>query len=252
MKVHPTTANFPGSPFVQSVSLAHSKLQHLDKTHMQLCPQQLGQLNQETSEKLLERWPETKFRLHANVQVLPKHHIFDASKNMQEDINISYIKSLKEINSHIKADIYSYHAGSRICSLEQMKANTNLLADLLEADVAVEGLYPEIDNKWLINSIDEYEWMAHNLFFALDLSHLQIVYQQSRKTIDKNWVLQMMEHPNCKEIHISGNDGKHDNHQKISGNEWWLDILAKAKTKAHIFTEENFKKKAKPYLQLLT
>lgn len=52
----------------------------------------------------------------------------------------------------------------------------------------------------------------------------------------------MMEHPNCKEIHISGNDGKRDNHQKISGNEWWLDILKKATTCAAIFSEENHKK----------
>ena len=179
MQIHPTTANFPGSPFVQAVSLVHSKLESLDKSHMQLCPQQLGQLTQETSEKLLERWPDTKFRLHANVQVLPGHHIFDASKNMQEDINISYVKELKKVHTSINSNIYSYHAGYRTVSLEQMKANAKKLADFLEADVAVEGLYPEQDNKWLINSIDEYEWMAHNLLFALDLSHLQIVYEQS-------------------------------------------------------------------------
>lgn len=242
MKVHPTTANFPGSPFVQSVSLAHTKLDNLDKAHMQLCPQQLGQLNQTTAQKLTELWPNTQFRLHANVQVLAEHHIFDASKCLKEDINISYMQSLKKINSYIKADIYSYHAGYRNCSLGQMKANAKELEDFLGITVAVEGLYAESSNKWLINSLDEYEWMAHNLCFALDLSHLQIVYQQSKKTVDRNWVLQMMEHPNCKEIHISGNDGKHDNHQRISGNEWWLDILKKTKTNAHVFTEENFKK----------
>lgn len=239
MNIHPTTANFPGTPFVHAVSLAHRHKFNFE--HMQLCPQQLGQLDDLTVERLQEKFPDTQFRLHANVTVLKERYIFDASSDFESTENQHYISNIQKINSKLKSSVYSYHAGYRTSSLQQMKTNCEKLTQVLDTLVAVEGLYPDKDNKWLVNNIDEYEWMAHHLPFALDLSHLQIVYHQTKKEVDLKWVTDMLTHPNCKEIHIAGNDGVHDNHKKMTGNEWWIGLLDNPDIKADIFTEENYK-----------
>lgn len=122
-----------------------------------------------------------------------------------------------------------------------MYSNAIRLQDILQSEVIIEGLYPEHRNMWLISSIDEYEWLANKTSFVLDLSHLQIVYAQENKEVDLNWVKSLMQSSNCKEIHISSNDGEHDSHQIISGNEWWIDLIKNTDTKANIFTEENLK-----------
>lgn len=240
MTPHPTTANFPGTPFAQAVTLAHKE--NFNLAHMQLCPQQLGQLSEATVEKLQERFPKTQFRLHANVGVLAQRFVFDASSCLKDEANKEYVKNLSDVHRKTKADIYSYHAGYRTVSLEQMKENSQKLSDILNCVVAVEALYPDDNNSWLINSLDEYEWMAHNVPYALDLSHLQIVYHQTGKEIDLQWVRDIMTHSNCKEIHIAGNDGVHDNHRKMSGKEWWIDLLDNPDIKAHVFTEENYRR----------
>lgn len=240
MTPHPTTANFPGTPFVQAVTLAHKE--SFNFSHMQLCPQQLGQLSEEMVERLQEKFPDTQFRLHANVGVLTQRFVFDASSCLQDSDNQKYVNNLLNVHKKTKADIYSYHAGYRTVSLEQMKINSQRLSETLGCVVAIEALYPDDKNSWLINSLDEYEWMAHNIPYALDLSHLQIVYHKTKKEIDFQWVKDIMTHPNCKEIHIAGNDGEHDNHRKMSGKEWWIDLLDNPDIKAHVFTEENYRR----------
>lgn len=241
MKYHPTTANFPGTPFLHAVSKASENTQW-DFSHMQLCPQQLGVLSEKIVEDLQNEFLHTQFRLHANVRLFQDNFLFDASSDLKNDDNKKYIELLKQIHQKTNAQVYSYHAGYRVCSKEQMKNHALFLQEKLQSPVAIEGLYPEKKNLWLINSLDDYEWLANNIYFALDLSHLQIVYTQMQKTVDESWVIDMMQHPNCLEIHVSGNDGKHDNHQAIEGNEWWLPLIKKADIKAHVFTEENCKK----------
>ena len=240
MTPYPTTANFPGTSFMQAVSLAYKE--DFNLAHMQLCPQQLGQLTETTVEKIQEKFPQTQFRLHANVGVLAQRFIFDASSCLEDEANKRYIKNLKNVHRKTKSDVYSYHAGYRTVSLEKMKENSLRLGDILNCVVVVEALYPDDKNSWLINSLDEYEWMVHNVCYALDLSHLQIIYHKTKKEIDLQWVHDIMIHSNCKEIHIAGNDGVHDNHRKMSGKEWWVELLDNPEIKAHVFTEENYRR----------
>ncbi len=241
--IHPTTANFPGTLLLTSVDLAfqNEKSQFLNKAKIQICPQQLGQLTEGVAAKLQNKYSDTKFHLHANVNLLSQRFVFDASCDWNNEDVQKYVKKLKLINNALGKNLYSYHAGRRVCSLEDMVDNAMRLQDYLDTEVVVEGLYPERKNTWLISSLDEYEWLSEKTNFVLDLSHLQIVFEQEKKEVDYSWVKAMMEHKNCKEIHISSNDGEHDSHKVLIGNEWWIDILKQSQTTASIFTEENFK-----------
>jgi hypothetical protein len=241
--IHPTTANFPGTLLLASVEHAFSqdKSKHLDKKKIQICPQQIGQLTEGVVSRLKNNYINTKFHLHANVNILSQRFLFDASCDMSNSDVEGYIKKLKTINNLLGKNLYSYHAGRRVCSLEKMLDNAKKLQDYLNVEVVLEGLYPERKNTWLVSSIDEYEWLSDKFNFVLDLSHLQIVFEQEKKEIDLSWVKQMMEHKNCKEIHISSNDGEHDSHKVLTGQEWWISVLKNSQTTASIFTEENFK-----------
>jgi len=241
--IHPTTANFPGTLLLASVDFAfqNKKSQLLNKDKIQICPQQIGQLTEGVATKLKNKYANTDFHLHANVNILSQRFVFDASCDWNNEDVQKYVKKLKLLNDAFGKNLYSYHAGRRVCSLQDMIDNAMRLQDYLDTEVVIEGLYPEKRNVWLISSLDEYEWLSSKTSFVLDLSHLQIVFEQEKKEIDYAWVKEMMEHKNCKEIHISSNDGEHDSHKVLMGNEWWIDILKQSDTKASIFTEENFK-----------
>jgi hypothetical protein len=241
--IYPTTANYPGALLLASVDSAfkNEKSIPLSKDKIQICPQQAGQLTEGVVSRLKDKYTSTNFHLHANVNILTQRFIFDASCDWYAEDVQTYVKKLKIINDLAGKNIYSYHAGRRICSMDKMIENAINLQDYLGVEVVLEGLYPEKRNTWLISSIDEYEWLASKFSFVLDLSHLQIVFEQEKKEIDTKWVMDMMEHSNCKEIHISSNDGEHDSHKVLTGNEWWIDLLKKTNSKAAIFTEENFK-----------
>lgn len=241
--IYPTTANYPGVLLLSSVEHAFTKekSQNLSKEKIQICPQQVGQLTEGVVSRLNNKYLNTSFHLHANVNILKQRFVFDASCDWDNEDVQTYIKQLKVINDLLGKNLYSYHAGRRICSLEQMIDNAMRLQDYLNTEVVVEGLYPERKNTWLISSLDEYEWLSEKHSFVLDLSHLQIVFEQEKKEIDLLWVKEMMNHKNCKEIHISSNDGEHDSHKVLTGEEWWIDVLKQSNTIASIFTEENFK-----------
>lgn len=242
-EVHPTTANYPGALLLASVDFAfkNEKSKFLNKSKMQICPQQMGQLTEGVVDRLKNKYRETDFHLHANVNILSQRFIFDASCDFDNHDVQRYVKKLKLINDLSGKHLYSYHAGRRVCSLDKMLENAMRLQEYLGAEVVLEGLYPEKKNTWLISSISEYEWLASKMSFVLDLSHLQIVFEQEKKEVDLLWVKEMMQHNNCKEIHISSNDGEHDSHKVLTGKEWWIEPLKDVNSKAAIFTEENFK-----------
>ena len=49
--------------------------------------------------------------------------------------------------------------------------------------------------------------------------------------------LALLTAPGCMEIHVSGNDGRSDAHQKLAQAPWWLEVLQEAKPSAVIFSE---------------
>lgn len=250
-KVSPTSACFPGKPIETAMSLLIKNnpkdncLTKWDFSEVQLCPQHIGFISSFTTQTIKDKYPNIQFRLHANVRLNRNHRPFDASHILEE--NLEYIKQLKEIQNQLNSKVYSYHAPMHeMSSWEKIAQNTLELQDFLNIPVAIEGLYPNKKYKDLwSNSINAYESLLKtNLFYALDLSHLNIAYEQysstQRETI-KQLVIEMLENKNCLEIHISDNDGKHDSHKPISDEKWWLEPLnnSKINSRCVIFCESN-------------
>jgi hypothetical protein len=235
-EVNPASSCFAGKPMDSAISELHFKkpqdvcIDEWDLSQIQLCPQHPGCLSDLTVERLLLKYPNTQFRLHANVRVFHEHRPFDAGFSLSD--NIDYIKQLKHIQNKIKAKVYTYHAPMhKTLSWDDIIQNINELQDYLQIPVGIEGLYSNhktTDDFWL-NSYETYtKLFESNIPYALDLSHLNIVYQQAdQKTQDKIIQLtkEMINHKNCIEVHVSANDGKHDSHKSIKVNEWWLEIL---------------------------
>lgn len=245
ININPTTANFPGLTYTQAVAYAHkmkSAWANILTEHLQLCPQQQGKLDENMCEKIMEKFPNTQFRCHANIRLLDNLHIFDASCDQSLDENQLYLKLLTQVTKKLNAPAYSVHAGKRNISLKSMKDNIHRLEDLLGIPVAVEGLYPDEKNQWLLNSWKEYEWLLNSgLNMAIDLSHLQILSYKEKHWCD-DFVKALIQANTCLEIHVAGNDEVHDNHQQVMGSERWIKLLDNTLTSAIIFTEENQRK----------
>ena len=101
--------------------------------------------------------------------------------------------------------------------------------------VLVEGMYPTRDGseEYLMSTWQEYiDVMNSGLCYAIDLSHLHIVANREGQRPD--WVYQLITHSNCKEVHVSHNNGRSDAHRPISERIWddlwwkeaWLSALA--------------------------
>lgn len=234
--ISPATACFPGTTIDIALKFLH-KYNPIDYcidswnfSNIQICPQHIGKLSVDTFERIIDRYPKIKFRLHANVRLEEKLRPFDAGFSLSE--NISYIKKLKKIQKILNSKVYSYHAPMhQNKEFSQIFYNVLTLQDYLQIPVALEGLYSNFKNKeWLWNN----PYYAYNkiykekIFFALDLSHLNICYYQSDEQTKLNIIKlteDMIQSPYCLEIHISANDGKNDTHKNISESIWWIDIL---------------------------
>ncbi len=270
---HYASSSFPGIPLEQSVAMIkHMKVDskraflknnqpHSDFHHkIQLCPQHKEYLSPETIELLKEKYPQTEFYLHANVKVFPSLFIKDASnlihgdKSFLIEQNMMYFKQLNTVNKKLNHQYYTLHAGyQKNSNHEDMMKNLYALEALMKVEVFVEGLYPAQDN-YLMATLDEYEWVAIRHGFVLDLSHLNIVFHKEKKEIDLKWIKDMMLHENCREIHISENDGSRDQHLPIKKDSIVLNIFNDLsfmqevqkriqQNKLTIFSEENFSKK---------
>ena len=112
----------------------------------------------------------------------------------------------------------------------------------MQCPVGIEGMYPAKGNPYLCSSWMEYRQLLDSgVRYALDLSHLNIVACAERR-VETGLVKDMLASPNCIEIHVSGNDGSHDQHRAIDGNEWWIGLLLeKASPGAVVFAEGNLR-----------
>lgn len=245
-EINATTANFPGTSYEDAISSVHQGIEEkalgqIQTNHMQLCPQNRGVLSALFCEKIKELFPTTQFRVHANAKVHPILEMFDASYDMSETRVMRYMKSLKEVNRLIQAPIYSYHAGRRTTTYEQMRKNVLNLQEYLQIPVAVEGLYPSKRDDWFISSLKDYEsLLTDEMNYALDLSHLQIVCYRE-KTYDLDLIRALLSDEKCLEIHVSDNNCVADSHSKLEGDKWWFEALqgATIHPHTHFFTEGN-------------
>lgn len=252
MKLNAATAMFPGETFEMALSLLSTGTvtdagMPVSMDHIQLCPQSHGKLSKQRLSGMQATYPDSCFRLHATCRLsVNGYRRYEASTPAA--IGRSYFLEMAELSQWIQAPAYSLHAGRRgEATLKEMIRNVRDIQDLFDCPVAVEGLYPTKGDTLLVSTWDEYRMlMESGLFYALDMSHLNIVATRLR-TWDFGLVTALLENPNCLEVHVSSNNGYSDSHSPVGSQHkpcWWP-YLDRAGPNAVIFTESNQRRHGK-------
>lgn len=207
----------------------------LNTNQVQLCPQNWGVLHEELALELASTYKDTQFRLHANVRVLAERYVFDLA---DWDSTHPYWKQLSCISKIIQAPAYTAHAGLRKNgSLKSVIEASKAAEELFCCPVGIEGHYPAKQDPYLFSSWEEYRLLYESgANYVIDLSHLNIVahfYNRREMTL----LQEMINCDRCLEIHVSGNDGKRDQHTQLLDLPWWISLLDYANPKAIIFSE---------------
>jgi len=216
----------------------------LSQDHVQICPQNcIKKFDEAHAEGLMSLFPDTHFRLHANVKVLDEHHpLADLSSYK---LYARYFSRLAELSKFIGAPAYTLHAGQRKhCSWTDILRFREKIEILMGVPVGIEGLYPTPTNKYWLDSWEGYaQLFKEDIPYALDLSHLHIIATQSGR-IEMDLVSNMLASPNCIEVHVSHNDGLRDLHLKMPSEDdiWWLPLIASVREEAPIFYEGHLHK----------
>lgn len=249
MQINIASAVYPGYTHRRAVELAYEGLSETygkgSTAKMQLCPQHPSLLDENRAEQLRTDFPETAFRLHANVRVEPEFKIVDASTPWES--SQEYFRALARVNHVLGSEPYTLHAGrATTADLDTMAENVRRVEDTLGVPVGVEGLYPDPKTPWLINSWRDYAWLLESgLRFAIDLSHLNIVAHRSGERHD-DLVRELVASEMCCEIHVSANHGDRDQHLPVNGREWWWDMKDSFNPGADLFTEGQQRKPKPP------
>jgi len=245
MKAHASLACWPGLRHEDAARhLAAPPVEpcfgRLSAEHVQLVPQSLGRLDDTLVEWLRHAFPATRFRLHANVHVLPRHVMADLSGFT---LYAEWFNQAARISQRLAAPAYSAHAGRRSqATLSQMLDNARRCADAFGCPVGVEGHYPTPQNTWLVSSWEEYRTLFESgVPYALDLSHLHIVAAWSGRR-EETLVAEMLGCERCLEIHVSANDGRNDRHDVCAARPWWFALLSAAHSQAVLFSEGNHRR----------
>lgn len=249
--INGATAMFPGFAHEDAINKIQtgipSFLGEIGAHHIQLCPQSYGVVSLESVERLRNIFPKVSFRPHANIRLNRSMQHFDASTDVGVTEVESYFKQYREVCTILSSQAVSIHAGRRSNnSIEGMLDNVSRIQDILRVPVGVEGLYPDSKNTWLLSTHEEYEMLLKKeVFFAIDLSHWNILYAKT-KEMHADILLELLTSPRCMEIHLSGNNGSGDYHEKIRKPPRWMPIWMEAFQKgvsAIIFSEEDQVKK---------
>lgn len=215
----------------------------LSSEHVQLCPQHSNVLSEKVISSLMTQYPDIQFRLHSDVRLKNKIGITMDLIDLN-DQSKWYYETLAHFSQLLNAPLYSLHAGKREdFSISELFDKGWQLQEIFNCPIAIEGHYPFQNKKYLIDSWKEYEQLYRsNLPYALDLSHLNIV--AFREGWDYDLTKEMLASPRCKEIHISFNEGKLDNHliaQEHNLVLWniWKNMIEESKSSATIFSEGN-------------
>lgn len=213
--------------------------------HVQLVPQNHGLLSEDVAGQLLEAFPGTQFRLHANVRVLRSHTIADLSST---GIHAEWFTRAALVSKALKAPAYTAHSGYRgQATLLQALDAARRLADEFGCPVGIEGQYPTKDDALLVSTWEEYQVVLESgVPYALDLSHMNILAHRTGRT-ELGLVQEMMNCERCIELHVSDNDGRGDSHQVCEQPSWWFPLLAELHPKTVVFTEGNQLRKQNPH-----
>ena len=248
MIINAVSACWSSYSYEDSIRLIHEGTQEpifgkLSSEHVQLCPQHSNYITEELIIHLMNTYPDIQFRLHADVRLKNKKGKTIDLINFNEE-NRWYFKELANLSKLMKAPLYSLHAGIRGNSnLDELFEKQQELQELFHCPVAVEGHYPFKNNHYLISNWAEYEQLyLSKLPYALDLSHLNIVAH--RVGWDYDLTQEMLSSKQCKEIHLSFNNGILDSHnlsleENLSLWGKWKTILEKRNKEAVVFSEGN-------------
>jgi len=242
-------AAFPGLRHEASVDLAHRQIHQealfgeLQVDHLQLVPQNNGWLGEELCETLKRAYPNTAFRLHANVRALREYVVADLSGF---DVHLKWFEQAARLNRILGAQAYTAHAGTRAeASMLEMLDNARRAADLFGCVVGVEGMYPTTADTYLVSTWDEYrELLESGVPYALDLSHLNILAKTTGRQ-EQTLVTEMLACERCIEVHVSDNDGTGDQHRVCERTPWWWPLLSHVNENAIVFSEGNHRRKGK-------
>lgn len=247
--VHASLACWPGLRHEQAAQrllqdISEPLLGTLSTAHVQLVPQSFGILTDAAVDSLLAGFPNTRFRLHANVRALSTHRVADLSGYRS---HADWFNQAARISQRLAAPAYTAHSGSRSeATLAEMLDNARRCADLFECPVGVEGQYPAKGDPWLVSNWAEYQQVFEsNVPYVIDLSHLNILAERSGVR-DDALLKEMLACERCIEVHVSDNDGQGDWHQVCEKPTWWLPLLPHINPHAVVFSEGNHRRKRAP------
>lgn len=250
MRVNISLAAWPGLRHAEAAAiaigmsragaLAEPGLGPITCEHVQLVPQSFGVLTEELAAELRDRYPGGNLRLHANVRVLERHRFADLSGF---DLHTEWFAQAARISRTLGATAYTAHAGRRTeATLPEVFDNTRRCAELFGVPVGVEGHYPTPGNEFNLATWEEYRALLDSgVAYALDLSHLNIVAHRTGK-LDTGLTAELLASENAIEIHLSGNDGRGDQHRIVEAPCWWHALLENRNPAAIIFTEGNHRR----------
>lgn len=232
-----TLGSYPGSTFLSAMARGHTSGRSVG--HVQICPQNFGCLDA-TVDELMNHYPATRFRLHANVRLNGHARSFDAGTEGPDADR--YFRDMATISQRLGASVYTLHAGDhRGRPLSKLADRARWLEDQFGHRVGIEGLYPTAGKPWWLSSWDDYCWLLDaGIDYCIDLSHLNIVATRSRR-LETSLARELIGSPRCCEIHVSANDGYADLHARVSRTPtvWWSTLLSASNPDAVIFDESN-------------
>lgn len=246
-KIHLSFAAYPGYRHEESAQRAHQEkssgalmepaLGEISLDHIQIVPQNRGVFDIEAAHALREQYPNSQFRLHANVHVMPRRMIYDISNFEQ---NKAWFEYAAKVSQALGAAAYSAHAGyKKEATLDEVFANTLRIQDLFGHKVAVEGLYRDKEDTQQLSTWADYARLLEaGVYYALDLSHLNIVAFTERKR-EHTLVQELLASPFCIEVHVSDNNGRGDQHAPCNRAPWWTVHLEHVNPDAIFFSEGN-------------
>lgn len=205
---------------------------------IQICPQNKTRVNEALIDRLYESYPGHEILFHANIHIMDLRVLKDVADFEETD---PYWVRFKQLAHHADIRHYSAHAGFRKHgTMQDTIDKQRRMIDFLGIPVALEGHYPVSKNRFLASDWAEWEMMLNSgLPFVVDLSHAAIIAHLKRLRND-DLVQEMLSSPNCIEIHLSGNDGKSDQHRALDGHEWWWRMLDGRNIESYIFYEGFF------------
>lgn len=169
----------PGLRHEAAVELAHSRIHeealfgHLATDHLQLVPQNHGWMTEELCHTLRQAYPNTAFRLHANVRVLREYVVADLS-GFDLPARVVRARSRAEQNPRcdgvhgtcrVRADVHGRDAGQRTACRGPVRVRGRRGGDVSDPGRHLHGVHVERVQGTI----------RVGRFYALDLSHLNIL-----------------------------------------------------------------------------